>query len=160
MALIPTRLQPGDAMCFAGDRRKFPVAEVTQVIPEQWEHFMQQLPIPGQVGRQVYGITCAFDGETMEYMAGARVDSFDRLTDEHPQGRVKVPAANYAVFVHHGRNETIPATWAAIMEWVSGNGRYIDGETPPLEIYGEKYDPVSNASQFEIWFPVVALEIL
>ena len=157
MALIPTRLQPGDAMCFAGDRRRFPIADAATVIPQQWEQFMSRLPLPGQVGRDTYGITCDYSDGHIEYMAGVRVDCFDRLTQAHPEGRVNVPEATYAVFVHHGRNESIPKTWADIVEWVRNNDRYEDAQSPPLEIYGKQYDPVSNSSQFEIWYPVKAI---
>lgn len=142
-------------MWFAGERREIPLEQASELIPALWGEFMAKVPLPGQIGSETYGITCTFDGANIEYMAGVRVENFEHLDATVPGGRVAVPAAEYAVFTHVGPNEAIPETWNAIMDWIRTNGRFKDGESPPLEIYGAKYDPTSENSQFEIWFPVV-----
>lgn len=152
--IVPSRLQPADPMWFVGDRRRFPCSEAPARIPHQWGDFVATLPLPGQIGSETYGITCHYDGTDMEYMAGVRVENFDSLPAGMPAGRVAVPAAEYAVFTHRGPNEGIPTTWMAIMNWLNTNGRYRDGESPPLEIYGPKYNPQNPASEFDIWVPV------
>lgn len=141
-------------MWFVGDRREVPLAEAAARIGALWRDFMATVPLPGQIGQETYGITCTFDGVNMEYMAGVRVEGFENLDAAVPAGRVAVPAAEYAVFTHVGTNDRIPETWEGIMEWVRTNGRFVDGDSPPLEIYGAAYDPASPNSQFEIWFPV------
>ncbi len=153
--IIPSRLQPADPMWFVGDRREVALSRASELIPTIWGDFMATTPLPGQIGNETYGITCAYDGTNIEYMAGVRVENFANLDAAIPNGRVAVPAAEYAVFTHVGANEKIPETWEAIMDWIHTNGRYKDGASPPLEIYGDKYDPTSENSQFEIWFPVV-----
>ena len=152
--IIPSRLQPADPMWFVGERRDLPLAEAADRIGSLWDDFMLTVPLPGQIGPETYGITCAFDGENMGYLAGVRVENFENLDAGMPEGRIAVPQAEYAVFTHVGPNDTIQHTWEGIMEWVRTNGRFVDGDSPPLEIYGDAYSSGNPNSQFEIWFPV------
>ena len=141
-------------MLFAGIRRKHTFASMGKDIPRQWEEFEKLGKLPGQLGATGYGAICGGDpqNQTMEYMCAAEVKSFDAVPKE--LGRMRVPAARYAVFLHEGNVATIQYTWKQIFEvWLPGSGMQ-SAQTPDFEVYGERFDSATGEGGVEIWLGV------
>ncbi|HET7607665.1 MAG TPA: GyrI-like domain-containing protein, partial [Gammaproteobacteria bacterium] len=111
----PVRFEDGRPMLLAGIRRKHTFASMGVDIPRQWNELEKLGKLPGQVGTTAYGAICGGDArkQTMEYMVGVEVKSFDAVPKE--LGRMRVPAARYAVFLHEGNVATIQETWQQIL---------------------------------------------
>jgi AraC family transcriptional regulator len=138
------RFQQGPAMLLAGLRRHHQFADAPRDIPSQWNEFDATLLRRTQAVS--YGVTCAFDGATqrMEYMCAVEVPQFDGLPEG--TGRMRVPAATYAVFDVHGPPAEIRNVWGQAMQWEATNGEWQDGHTPSFERY--------EGERCEIWLPV------
>jgi AraC family transcriptional regulator len=120
-------------------------------VPEQWRRF-RELGLHDARGNRAFGAICGTSADRFEYLAGVEVESFDGLPDQ--LGRMRVPAQKYAVFTHDGHVSQLGATWRHIwQEWLPASG-YQDAETPPFELYGERFDPDTGEGGFEIWFPI------
>lgn len=98
--MTPSRFETGRPLLLAGLRRWYAFSDGPDQIPLAWKDFVARLPLPGQIGGRTYGATCQTDmaGERFEYLCAAEVESFDGLPDD--LGRLQVPEAHYAVFVH------------------------------------------------------------
>jgi AraC family transcriptional regulator len=150
----PQRYEQGRPMLFAGIRRKHAFASMGQDIPRQWEDFLKLGELPGQVGATAYGAICGGDPktQTMEYMCAVEVKSFDALPTE--LGRMRVPAARYAVFLHEGNVATIQETWKQILSvWLPSSGMQ-SAQTPDFEVYDERFDGATGEGGVEIWLGV------
>ncbi len=65
-----------------------------------------------------------------------------------------VPAAEYAVFEHHGALDTLSDTYNAIYnEWLP-NSEYNRSSTDDFELYDERFNYGAENSVMEIWVPV------
>ena len=149
-----TRYEDGRPMLLAGIRRHHTFAKMSEEIPRQWEEFVRLGTLPGQVGTTAYGAICSGDPktQTMEYLCGVEVGSFDGLPKEF--GRMRVPAARYAVFEHTGNVATIQSTWQQIFRsWLPSSGLR-SAETPDFEVYGEQFDAATGEGGVEIWVGV------
>ena len=141
-------------MLFAGLRRKHSFASMGKDIPRQWDDFTKLGELPGQVGKTAYGAICGGDPKTqmMEYMCAVEVKSFDALPKD--MGRMRVPAAHYAVFLHEGNVATIQSTWKQILSvWLPSSGME-SAHTPDFEVYGESFDGATGDGGVEIWLGV------
>jgi len=141
-------------MLFAGIRRKHTFASTGQGLPDQWHDFEKLGTLPGQVGKTAYGAICGGDPktQTMEYMCAVEVKSFDAVPKE--LGRMRVPAARYAVFLHAGNVRTIQETWKQIFSsWLPKSGMQ-SNETPDFEVYDERFDAATGDGGVEIWLGV------
>lgn len=149
----PDRFETLAGFLLAGLRRTYSFDDAPIGIPAAWAEFGSALPLPGQVGDMTYGAVCTADmaHQTFEYMCGVEVDSFDAL--DASWGRMQVPAAHYAVFIHPGPIHLIRQTIADAHAWLEGNGDWIDGETPEFERYGPDFNPAGGG--VEMWVPVV-----
>lgn len=149
----PSRFETGRPMLLAGLRRHYGFDEGPVEIPAEWKRFVALLPLPGQVGWVTYGAMCGTDLEAkrFEYICAVEVESFDGLPDG--LGRMRVPEAYYAVFVHEGPVSGIRQTWNAIHEWLPASG-CSPASTPDFERYGPGFDPVAGQGDTEIWVPV------
>lgn len=150
----PSRFADGRPMLMAGIRRVHTFTEAARDIPGQWEEFRRiGASIPGARLGTTYGIMCGADMErgTFEYMCAVEVDSFDTLPRE--LGRLRVPAARYAVFTHNGPIAGIQRTWGAIMEWLPRSG-FESAHTPDFELYDSRYDVATESGEVEIWVGV------
>ena len=149
----PIRFEDGRAMLFAGIRRKHSFASMGKDIPRQWDDFVKLGKLPGQLGTTAYGAICGGDTQkqTMEYMVAVEVKSFDVVPKE--LGRMRVPAARYAVFRHEGNVATIQETWKQIFSWLPKSGMQ-SNETPDFEVYGELFDGATGEGGVEIWLGV------
>ncbi|MDD2596625.1 MAG: AraC family transcriptional regulator [Candidatus Cloacimonetes bacterium] len=100
---------------------------------------------------------CVFDksdpaAEEYTFIAGMHVNDEAKV----PEGMIaqKVPAAEYAVFEHHGSLEKMHQTYEYIFGvWLAENG-YQMAEADSLEIYDERFNPESADSVFEIRIPI------
>lgn len=141
-------------MLFGGIRRKHTFASMATGIPRQWEDFIELGKLPGQIGTAGYGAICGGDPktQTMEYMCAVEVGSFDPLPKE--LGRMRVPAARYAVFLHEGNVATIQRTWQEIFSvWLPASGMQ-SNNTPDFELYDERFDADTGDGGVEIWLAV------
>lgn len=140
-------------MLFAGIRRKHSFASMAKDIPRQWDEFVALGKLPGQIGSTAYGAICGGDPQkqTMEYMVAVEVESFDTLPKD--LGRMRVPAARYAVFRHDGNVTTIRETWKQVFEWLPTSGMQ-SAQTPDFEVYGEHFDGTTGEGGVEIWLGV------
>jgi AraC family transcriptional regulator len=154
-ALRPSRLAAGAPLLLAGLRRRHRFAEAARAIPAQWAAFGALGVLPGQVGRTAYGVIASSDvaAQSFEYLCGVQVDDLASV----PAGldRMRVPAAQYAVFAHDGHVTTLRETWDRIWrEWLPASGM-TPAPTPDFERYDERFDPDTGLGGMEIWFPVV-----
>lgn len=142
-------------MLLAGLRRTYGFAEGAVEIPKLWPTFNALLPLPGQVGYVTYGAICGADmaAGTFEYMPSVEVETFEGLNET--LGRMRVPEATYAVFVHQGPLTGIRNTIQAAHGWLAANGEWEDGQTPDFERYGPAFDAATGADT-EIWLPIKA----
>jgi len=141
-------------MLLAGIRRKHTFASMGSDIPRQWEDFLKLDTLPGQVGTTAYGAICGGDPktQTMEYMCAVEVKSFDALPKQY--GRMRVPAARYAVFLHEGNIASIQETWKQLLSvWLPSSGMQ-SAETPDFEVYDERFDAATGDGGVEIWLGV------
>lgn len=141
-------------MLLGGVRRHHTFADMATGIPRQWEEFLKLGQLPGQVGATNYGAICGGDpkAQTMEYMCAVEVRTFDGLPAS--LGRMRVPAARYAVFVHEGNVATIQASWRTIFtEWLPSSS-LSSGNTPDFEVYDERFDGATGEGGVEIWLSV------
>lgn len=149
----PDRFEIHRPMLLAGFRRTYSFADAPVEIPADWGRFAAGLPLPGQVGDVTYGATCDADmaAGTFEYMASVEVEAFDGI--DASLGRMSVPEAEYAVFIHQGPLTGIRNTIDRAYTWLATNGGWKDGGTPPFERYGPEFDPETGAD-IEMWLPV------
>jgi len=154
--MTPDRFETLPPMLLAGLRGWYGFAEGPVQIPLDWKRFVARLPLAGQVGEVTYGATCDADmaEERFEYMCAVEVTSFDDLRQDI--GRMRVPEATYAVFVHEGPVSGIRETIMGGHRWLASNGEWKDGGTPTFERYGADYDPVRGANDITLWLPMVS----
>ena len=154
--MTPDRFETLPPMLLAGLRRWYAFAEGPVQISLDWQRFVARLPLAGQVGEVTYGATCDADmaNERFEYMCAVEVESFDDLRPD--VGRMRVPEATYAVFVHEGPVSGIRETIMAGHRWLASNGEWKDGHTPNFERYGADYAPATGTSDITLWLPVVS----
>lgn len=151
-SLNPTRFEIGRPMLLGGLRQYHELATAEATLAVQWQRFKAQGQLRGQIGVNVYGVMCGHDAAGFEYMCGVEVASFADLPDG--AGRMRVPAQQYAVFVHDGRAATLRATWQQIVEWLA-SGDYESAHAPDFEVYGPHADPVAGSGEIEVWVGVV-----
>jgi AraC family transcriptional regulator len=157
-SLQPSRYEDGRPMLLAGIRRTHTFAGMSKDIPRQWDDFNELGQLPGQVGKTAYGAICGGDtqAQTMEYLCGVEVQSFDALPKE--LGRMRVPAVRYAVFRHEGNVATIQSTWQEIFsKWLPSSGMR-SANTPDFEVYDERFDGTTGEGGVEIWLGVQPAE--
>jgi AraC family transcriptional regulator len=154
MNLAPSRYEQGRAMLLAGLRRHHSFAESARSVAAQWAAFRALGTLPGQRSATAYGIVCArnLDNGTFEFLSGVEVDDFERLPLD--LARLRVPPQRYAVFPHADHVATLRATWEAIWaSWLPGSG-CAPADTPDIEVYDSRFDPVTGLGGIEIWFPL------
>lgn len=147
------RMETLPAMLLAGIRQHHALDAAPREIPQQWAAF-NALPLRA-AATVAYGVTCQFDGaaQQMEYLCAVAVPSFEGLPEG--TGRMRIPAAQYAVFdvadPGTGADTTgIPAGWGRAMHWEATNGAWRDAQTPSFERY--------EGGRCTIWLPVVRRE--
>ncbi|GAB3829535.1 GyrI-like domain-containing protein [Hymenobacter jeollabukensis] len=158
MTTLPVpRFETGPAMLLGGLRGVHHFATAEATVPAQWARFRALKPLPGLLNPgTVYGILCRPDpGKRMfEYLCACEVADLAALPAG--LGRLRVPAARYAVFRHTDSLQTLAATWWAIwQQWYPTSGLHW-APTPDIERYGPEFDPATGQGGVEIWFPILA----
>jgi AraC family transcriptional regulator len=145
------RFDTAPAILVAGIRRHHRMAEAAESITRQWNDFRDSAGGLGTGGR-VLGAYCGMSGDQFEYLTGREVRSFEDVPPD--VGRIHIPAQSYAVFRHQAHVSRTGETWAGIWkDWLPGSG-FEDAETPPFEVYDERFDPDTGNGGFDIWFPI------
>jgi AraC family transcriptional regulator len=122
-------------------------------IPGQWQRFAPSIGyVPGQLGHTTYGACYNFDNAEMDYLCGVEVSGFEKLSAEW--SRLSNPAQKYAMFVHRGHISGIASTWFNILnKWLPELGHKTKNG-PQVEVYSEKFNPMSGTGEVEIWIPI------
>lgn len=154
MTDIAPRFEDGRSMLLAGIRRKITFVASHTAITAMWTAFATAGEMPGQCGRVAYGVMAGTDEQagTFEYACAVEVASFERLPAA--TGRIRVPAAHYAVFAVDGGAESVPLLWRAIMDDWAPNSGYAHAPSPSFERYDETFRP-GSAGGIEIWLPIM-----
>ena len=150
---VPARFEARAAFLLAGLRREHALDDAGATIAAQWRDFHALAEVAGLDVTVTYGASCASDVATnrLEYLTGVELPSFDGLAEI--MGRMRVPAAHYAVFVHAGEQATVGATWhAAVHEWLPASSWH-DAGTPDFVVHHA--DEATGAVRTELWLPVV-----
>lgn len=147
----PVRFESRPGLCLAGLRRFHRMSEVHRTIPVQWAEFRAHSTVTRPPEGNAYGVICGVAGGQLEYLCAVEVESFDHIPAS--TGRMRVPAQEYAVFIHEGPISGIGDTWSRILNWLR-DGAFESNEAPDLEIYGPDYDPQGTNSRVEIWVGV------
>ena len=123
-------------------------------IPALWQRLNTHFGhVPGQIGREAFGLCWTPAEGRTRYLAAVRVASADDL----PAGfeTLSIPAQTYAVFPHADHVNGIPATIdAAFRTWLPVSGRKLGAFPDVFELYGEDFDPQSGRGKVEIWLPL------
>ena len=153
--LAPPRIEQGQPMTFVGLSELQPMDN--NHIPDQWKRFAPHLgKIPGQVGTSAFGVSfcdCEATGTMIDYLAAVQVSG----EGDVPAGltRRTIPAHRYAVFTHTGNVSTIKESLAYIwQEWMATSG-YQSARNPEcVEVYDDRFDPMTGNGGFEIWIAI------
>lgn len=148
----PDRFALGQPMRLAGLRRWHRIDDAHLTVRAQWDELRADRWFQGKAARIAYGAVCDSRSQSFEYLAGIEVDGFDDLPAGF--GRMIVPAARYAVFLHTGPARSLRSTWEGILHgWLPGSG-HRPAHSPDFERFEEPYDPDDPHARVEIWFPV------
>jgi len=153
-ALAPPRMVTSKPLLIAGVGDRFSHDNAAG-IPGLWQRFHQAVDaIPGRIGGIAYGVCCnADDAGNFDYIAGVEVSDFSDLPRDF--SRIRIPAADFAVFSHPDHVSTIRRTMSTIWNhWLPASG-YKVADAPIFERYDELFDARTGEGGFEIWMPVV-----
>lgn len=123
-------------------------------IPELWKKLFPHMgTIPGQVGRETYGVCCHPDGKGgFEYIAGVAISKLDDLPECYRW--IELKEHEYAVFEYRGSLDNLAQAFQAIWkDWLPQSG-YEAVDAPEFERYSAEFDPQTGAGLLEIWLPV------
>lgn len=127
-------------------------------IPGLWDKFVPHLDsIPNRINHNMcFGVINPHgpkeSNNKMDYACVVEVGNFDDV----PDGMIsaEIPEAYYAVFTHKGPISKFMKTIRYVFgEWLP-NSEYTLNGSPELEVYDERFDPVSEESECDICLPV------
>lgn len=127
------------------------------VIPRVWDDFTCRIgDVPGRVNQEAMG--CVYCRRAQGPDAGCFYFACVEVAPGTPAPdgleRRELPGGRHAVFTHKGRLDTIGQTMAAIYGgWLPGSGERMRN-APDLELYGARFNPASDESEFEICLPL------
>jgi AraC family transcriptional regulator len=128
------------------------------VIPRLWQRFLKRENEIKHIAVENVGIGVSFDIEKEEkgseffHLVGHLVSS----TEDIPEGMTyrKIRAHDYAVFTHRGPLSTLGKTYDFIYgEWLP-KSEYDYDDSNEIEWYDERFDPLSEVSEFDIYVPI------
>lgn len=129
-------------------------------IPELWRRLMTRLPIPGQTGREGYGVCWNSDAEEggMSYLGGFEVTREAKLPDGIAS--LDIPEQSYRVFrLTLDGSSLHPQVQAAMREIyevrIPREGWQL-AEGPDFETYNADFNPMRPGETLEFWVPVKA----
>lgn len=152
---MPVKPEPqveyGNQMLLIGLRQKHSFASLASEIPKQWVAFKTAFEL-ARKSVVTYGVICGVDQDSMEYMCGVEVPSFDIAPAK--AGKLIVPQQKYAVFMHEGHITEIGESWDAILHQLMPALKLEDAHTPSFERYDQRYNAMSGNGVVEIWCPI------
>ena len=154
--LLAPRFAKGHFQLIAGLSERF-TQDAVEGIPELWKQLLPHIgKIPGQIGRETYGVCCNPDGKgSFEYIAGVAISKLDDLPERYRW--VELPEQEYAVFEHQGPLTRLGQTYRSIWsDWLPDSGREA-ADAPEFERYSADFDPQTGAGTVEIWLPLKKL---
>lgn len=125
-------------------------------IAAQWQRFMAVYgDIPDKVNPIPVGVTTNMDEDgNFEYVCAVEVSKFPAGLSGLAQ--IRIPAQNYAVFLHSEHIARIVETYRVILnEWLPAN-HCVAADGPSLERHLETFDPRTGFGGVEIWIPLAA----
>jgi predicted transcriptional regulator YdeE len=153
LGLGSVRFEQGKDLLLAGLRERY-TSKTRSDIPRQWERFAPMIGrVPGQVGRVSYGVcSSASSSAQFEYLSAVEVKESRNLPSE--LGTLRLPAREYAVFIHPDHVGSIASTIDKIWnDWVPQAGLKV-AAAPWFERYSEEFDPKTGRGGMEIWIPL------
>lgn len=112
--------------------------------------------VPARVGNEAFGLIMdTKNPKGFDYIAGFEVSNDKNLPSELVS--IKIPAQEYAIFVHLGHVSKIRDRMAVISnEWLPSSGYRValgSGKGPgAIEHYGEGFNP--GTGNIEVWIPI------
>lgn len=153
MGIGPTRIVDADTMLIAGLQKHFSMQTMGE-IGALWQSLVPHFGgIPGQVGRVAYGLCFEMDESGFEYLAAVEISEPGKL----PEGFTtkQLPAQRYAVFLHNDDLSMLCITIDAIWhQWLPESGESVIESPMMFERYGEKFDPVAQKGDLEVWLAI------
>lgn len=146
------RLTHAGPMQAAALRERYRFGELG-TIPGQWRRFAAMLGdlLPRMTAAPV-GVVAAthVDGQ-LDYLCAAELDRLDDL----PAGltRLRLSAADYAVFRHDAHVSSLSATYARV--WNHWPCERPAAEAPSLERHNPAFDPATGEGGLTLWIPLV-----
>lgn len=152
LGLAAPTFEQGKAMTIAGLNEHY-TFESRVKIPMQWERFVPHLgKVPGQIGKNSYGVCWNMSNNGFEYLSGVEVKSGPALPTDFKT--VQLAAHEYVVFTHSEHVSSIGSTIDKIWnEWVPQSGLKI-AHAPCFERYTEDFNPQNGLGGMEIWLPL------
>jgi AraC family transcriptional regulator len=150
---LEARFEKGRVLLISGMGSRYNCGSTEGIAP-QWQGLVPHIGnIPGQLGRNAYGVMCNFDEDgNFDYICGVEVKNFSQGFADW--ARVRIPAQDYAVFTHSDHISTIRSTWTTIWnKWLPDSDREVE-DAPTFELYGEKFDSTTGRGPVEIWLPL------
>jgi AraC family transcriptional regulator len=143
-----------------GKRRQMSFASNSTM--ELWQSFMPQLKeITNREGKELYSAevypASFFHNYNINnrFEKWAAVEVADHSNILPGMEALVFPAGLYAVFIHKGTADKGPETYRHIfMDWLPVSGFELDTR-PHFAVMGEKYKRDDEASEEEIWIPVL-----
>ena len=126
------------------------------VIPQLWQDFSERIEsIPHRANDLLFGAISCDEGEDgrCRYLACVEVTS----ADEIPMGMIsrELAGGRFAVFTHKGPMQRFDRTVGYVYgSWLPRSGQQLR-DASEIEIYGEKFDPVSSESEMEYALPIL-----
>jgi AraC family transcriptional regulator len=136
----------------AGLRQRYRFEDL-DAIPAQWRAFTPtyQARLAGRDhGPPIGVVTTGDDQGRLDYLCAAELASFADL----PAGlsRLRIAAADYAVFAHDGHASAIRATYDRIWNhWPCGRPA---ADAPSIERHNPGFDPATGRGGIRIWIPL------
>ena len=133
-----------------------PYSELQQIGP-LWQTFVSRIgEIPARINPDaMVSMGLTKDRPTdFTYYASVEVAN----VSEVPEGMVSltVPAASYAVFTHKGSTDKLGDTINQARRTIKESGYGINHDAYWFELYDKRYNPTSENSEFDLYFPIAA----
>jgi AraC family transcriptional regulator len=137
-------------------------ADICRQLPQHWLEFNRRRhEIAGRERGVGYGIAASsthgpdgMDGETLHYIAAARVDALPRAVPAEMKS-VSISGGKYAVFERTGHVEACFATVGYIYGvWLPQSG-LLRGPGPDLEIFDHRYRLADPSSRSRYYLPIL-----
>lgn len=175
MPMDTATIQDSDLVLLDGLRRReaFRIAGLSMPldaasgpkIPDLWRDLLRRLPLPGQKGREGFGVVWQSDRDSggMTYLAGFEVAGGGKLpAEELPGGiaHVDLPDQTYRVFRlsldGSSLHPQVKAAMREIYEVRIPREGWVLAESPDFETYNADFNPTKKGETLEFWVPVKA----